>query len=86
MQGVGGVEEHGRQADRGKGGGNFAGHDAAFANARHHKFCPARAAAQQQFQGRFHLLATQLSSGGGDGGGFFLEAAAQGRSWALGSR
>ena len=77
VQSIGGIEEQGHQADRGKGRGDFAGHDAAFANTSDHQLGFAISTTFQQCQSCLHLFAAESLSGGGDGGGFLLQAAGE---------
>ena len=79
MQGINRIEKYGRKADRGKGGRNFAGNDAALAHAREYKLGSALAAPLQQFQGCLHLVAAEALGGGGNGSSLFLQAAGEGR-------
>ena len=56
MEGIHRVEEHGREAEGGKGGGDLAGHDAAFAHAADHQLGAAFAASLQQGESILQLL------------------------------
>ena len=66
VQGIGGVEEQGHQADRRKSSRNLSGHDAAFADAGDHQLRFAIGATLQQRQGSLHLLAIKPIGGCGN--------------------
>ena len=66
MECVGGIEEQGHQPDRGEGGRDLAGHDAALAHTRNHQLGLAIGTSFQQSEGRFHLVAAQAFGSSGD--------------------
>ena len=74
MQGVERVEIKGHQADGGKGGRDFAGHNSAFAYTRDDKLGFAICAQLKQCQGFFDLIATETFRSCGNGSGLFLQA------------
>ena len=76
MQGIGGVEEQGHQPDRGEGGGDLAGDDAAFADSADHQLRFAISTVSSTIRAA-HLIAVQPLRRGSDGGGFLLQTASE---------
>ena len=82
VQGVEGIEVDGHQANRGEGGGDLAGDDAALAHAGDHQLGPPVGAGLQQLQGPFHLSRVQSLGAGRDRGRLLDQAAGEGRQGA----
>ena len=78
MQGIEGIEVEGHQANRGEGGSDLAGDDAAFAHTGHHQLGALLTAVLKQVQSGFRLIGLQLISRIQQRLGFLLQDRGQG--------